>query len=239
MHIFIWITRLRMGCGCMSRIIKPGPLHIQAYNIMKKQFLEGQYEPGERIIELQFAEKLGISRGPLREAIRMLMHDGLLIQDDRSVHLFKPTLEDIIEVFQCREYLELLAVRLASKNMTGTLQQKLSLNIQNLREAVEKNSKKDISAYDQEFHDLIIYASKNKQLIELMTKIQIKITYMRNNIFRNYHTRLDFTDEHKSIFQALVDNDIAKAEEEMRNHIESNLNFIIQANNNDNSYRKK
>ena len=108
----------------------------------------------------------------------MLIHDGLLIQDERAVHLYKPSLEDIIDVFQCREYLELLAVRHASNNMTSTLQQKLSINIQCLREAVEKNSKDDISAYDQECHDLIIYASQNKHLIELMTKIQLKITYM-------------------------------------------------------------
>ena len=53
---------------------------------------------------------------------------------------------------------------------------------------------------------------------------------MRNNIFRNYHTRLDFTDEHESIFEALVNNDITKAEHEMRCHIENNLDYIINSN---------
>lgn len=214
----------------MKQIVKAEPLHIQAYHVMKNLFLKGDFKPGERITEMQFADKLGISRGPLREAIRMLIHDGLLIQDGRSLLLYQPTLEDIIDVFQCREYLELLAVRLASSHMTSTLEEKLSQNIDNLRVAISKKSKNEISAFDQEFHDLIIEASQNKQLIELMTNIKNKITYMRNNIFRHYHTRLDFVDEHERIFHALVENDITKAEKEMKSHIENNLQFIIEAN---------
>lgn len=220
----------------MSRIVKSEPLHIQAYNVMKNLFLNGHFEPGERITEMQFADKLGISRGPLREAIRMLSHDGLLIQDQRSIYLYKPTLEDIIDVFQCREYLESLAVRLATSNMTNEIEQTLATNIENLKIATKQKSVNDISSYDQQFHDLIIETSQNKQLINLMKKIQIKITYIRNNIFQHYHTRLNFLDEHVNIFKAMVERDTHKAEKEMKLHIQKNLQYIIEINKETNDF---
>ncbi|MBP1930954.1 GntR family transcriptional regulator [Ammoniphilus resinae] len=214
----------------MSQIVKQDPLHIQAYKIIRRFILEGEFEPGERVIEVKLAEQLGISRAPIREAFRMLIHDGLLIQDEGPILLYKPSRDDIIDVFQCREYLEALAVRLAADNITEDLIDELSVNIQHLKEAIHKRSKSEISSYDQRFHELIIEASGNKQLIDLISRIRVKITYIRNTIFCNYETNIDFADEHARILQALMNKDKDQAEQEMKLHIKSNLDYIITTN---------
>lgn len=212
----------------MSQIIKPEPLHTQAYQIIRTMILEGEYEPGERFVEVKLADKLGISRGPIREAIRMLIHDGLLIQDEGPVQLYQPSLNDIVDVFQCREYLEALAVRLAVENFTNELLDELALIIQKTKEAIKNNAKNEVSTYDQKFHELIIETSGNKQLIILNAGIRTKITYMRNTILRNYYDHFDFIDEHMRIYEALVKKDVTTAEQQMKDHIKSNLDFIVK-----------
>ncbi|AUJ25066.1 GntR family transcriptional regulator [Virgibacillus dokdonensis] len=72
------------------RIVKPESLHLQTYAILKEEILEGAYRPGERVVEAKIANQLGISRGPVREAFRMLIQDGLLIYNDGFVRVYHP-----------------------------------------------------------------------------------------------------------------------------------------------------
>lgn len=81
----------------MSQIVKPESLHIQAYNILKQSILDGERQPSERIVEAKVAGILGISRGPVREAIRMLIQDGLLVYNDGFVKVYEPTIDDSSE----------------------------------------------------------------------------------------------------------------------------------------------
>jgi DNA-binding GntR family transcriptional regulator len=213
----------------MEQIIKSEPLHIQAYNIMKTLLLEGTYKPGERIVEVKLAEKLGISRGPVREAIRMLIQDGLLVQNEGPIQVYQPTLEDIIEVFQCRENLEGLAARLAAKRISAEEMEQLVTNMEKIRQAFAHDMSVEVGNLDQQFHDIIIEASQNRQLIQLIQLIKAKISYMRNEIIRHYRENfIHLPDEHERIYQALFARDERKAETEMRAHIKRNLEVFYE-----------
>ncbi|WP_167577781.1 GntR family transcriptional regulator [Ammoniphilus sp. YIM 78166] len=208
----------------MSKIKKSEPLHNQVYHIVKRMLIEGEYQPGDRLVEVKLAESLGVSRAPVREAIRMLIQDGLLEQKEGLVYLINPTTQTIVEVFQCRQSLESLSARLAAKNISDSQLQQLAQNIQETQRAIQQNDSKEIGRLDQQFHDLIIEASGNQQLISLMSIIQAKISYIRNSIIRNFYQNfLTFADEHQRIYQALLERDENKAEMEMRSHIEKNL----------------
>jgi DNA-binding GntR family transcriptional regulator len=207
----------------MRQITKSEPLHSQVYHSMIQMLFEGQFEPGERIIELKLAERLGVSRGPIREAIRMLTKDGLLVDSDGSVCVYNPMLKDIIEVYQCRESLESLAARLAAQVITKAQIQQLEAVLENTRQAIESENKRQIVALNTEFHELIVEASGNKQLIELMTMLKNKVQYMRNTMFRLYYRKDNYLDEHYSIFEQIAKGNEIQAEMEMKSHIQNDL----------------
>lgn len=208
----------------MNQILKVEPLHHQVYLIVKSNILEGGFQPGERIVELKLAEKFGVSRGPVREAIRMLLQDGLLVQKEGVIQVFNPDRKDILEVFTCRQSLESLAAKLAADHITTEQLKRMEAILQDTDQAFRDENSHDLSLFDQQFHDIVIEASGNQQLIQLMEVIKAKIVYIRNCIIRNFYRHfLDFNREHHQIYQALAASDGKRAEELMRSHIERNL----------------
>ncbi|MGY4690928.1 GntR family transcriptional regulator [Salibacterium sp. K-3] len=215
----------------MTRIVKSESLHMQTYHIMKNSILEGEYKPDERLVEAKIAENIGVSRGTVREAIRMLVQDGLLIYNEGQVRVYNPAVEDIVEIFQCRESLEELAVRLAVKNISTEELNGLDENIQKVKEKVNHNSNAELGELDQEFHNTVIASSKNKQLIELMDTIKTKIMYMRNTMTGNDYLP-PFINDHERIYNALWNRNEEEAVDEMRAHINRGLDGVLSHINN-------
>ncbi|MGY0694254.1 GntR family transcriptional regulator [Virgibacillus sp. FSP13] len=210
----------------MSRIIKPESLHLQAYNIIKKGILEGDYQPSERVVEARMADKLGISRGPVREALRMLIQDGLLNYNDGFVRVYQPTVQDVVEIFQCRESLETLAISLAIKNIADEERKKLAINLKETSKAFANDKGMELGKLDQQFHDIIITASKNKQLMELLDVIRTKIHYMRTSMV-NGDFYPSFVEEHERIYQILLEGNEEEAKKIMKKHINKGLEGVL------------
>ncbi|WP_134702259.1 GntR family transcriptional regulator [Ammoniphilus sp. YIM 78166] len=209
-------------------IQKAQPLHEQVYHILLNMLLDGEFEPGERLVETRLADQLNVSRGPIREAIRMLIKDGLLVQQGNTVIAYRATLEDIIGVYQCRSSLESLAARLSVHHMTEEKITYLTTNISNTRIAVLDQKVQDIVRLNTEFHDCIIECSHNDSLIQLMKGIRMKIYYMRNNMFRNFYRDDEYLAEHQSILDAIQERSEVKAEEMMKVHINNDLQAMTE-----------
>ncbi len=209
----------------MSQIVKPESLHIQAYNILKQSILDGERQPSERIVEAKVAGTLGISRGPVREAIRMLIQDGLLVYNDGFVKVYSPTIDDIREIFQCRESLESLAVKLAINNLTENVIKTLEDNLAETKDVVDQG--KALKQLDQQFHTIIIEASQNNHLIQMLNMIKTKIHYMRNSMVGAtfYPTLLE---EHEQIYDAIIKQDIEVATNRMSEHIDRGLKGVLE-----------
>ena len=95
------------------------PLRDVVFHTLREAILKGELKPGERLMELQLASKLGVSRTPIREAIRMLEQEGLAVTiPRRGAEVARMTEKDMKDVLQIREVLDELAVRLACDNMT-------------------------------------------------------------------------------------------------------------------------
>lgn len=111
----------------MREIQKTEPLHSQVYAILKTMIMERDFAPGERLVETKVAVQLGVSRGTVREAFQMSLKDGLLTRNNNVISVYNPTVQDIVDVYECRKSLESLAVKLATSHITDDQLKRLGI----------------------------------------------------------------------------------------------------------------
>lgn len=224
----------------MREIKKTEPLHSQVYTIIKEMILEGMYQPGERLIETKVAEFIGVSRGTVREALRMLTKDDMLVQDGNSLLVYNPTVQDILDIYECRKSLESLSARLAATHITEEQLNELERIIHESKESLSNNDKQKLTYLNQQFHDIIAIASLNKQLIKLFEVIKTKVLYIRNCILKERTDCFpELVDNHIQIYLALRARDPLKAEETMSDHIQRSLKVANAALNKQKDLPKK
>lgn len=120
---------------------KPSPYYQQIQESIKAAIFNGIYKPGDRLYEAQIAKQFGISRSPVREAIRVLINEGLLIIDDKSqITVYKPSLEDVLEIYECRIALETAAVALTAERATEDQLHELEKCLEETAEAITKKN---------------------------------------------------------------------------------------------------
>ncbi|MEK5388998.1 GntR family transcriptional regulator [Margalitia sp. FSL K6-0131] len=203
-------------------IVRSTPLHEQIYDILLKQIIQMDLQPGELVVETNLAKKLGVGRGTLREAVRMLLKDGLLVQRSGAIHIYKPSVQDVIEIYQCRERLESLAAQLAAGHMTEEIEHELWRLIVESKNAFLDGRISESVELNTKFHETIIKASHNHQLIALLETIRTKTLFMRSNITRDYYYSsrdTSYIEDHELIFLALKEKDPFKAQQRMSEHI--------------------
>ncbi|WP_051348453.1 GntR family transcriptional regulator [Peribacillus kribbensis] len=215
----------------MKTIKKTESLHTQAYHIVKGMIMEGKFSPGERAVESKIAEQLGVSRGTVREAVRMLTKDDLLVQKDGVLLVYNPDSKDIEDLYECRKSLESLSVKLAAEHISEAQLAKLEKTILGSREAMTSKNTKEYTSLNQQFHDIIAESSNNKQLLALYNVINTKLLFIRNCILSEYSSSFaDLVYDHEQIFLALKERDSQKAEAEMLKHIDRSRNIAKSAN---------
>ncbi|UJL45709.1 GntR family transcriptional regulator [Virgibacillus sp. NKC19-16] len=202
-------------------LVKSEPFHIQAYKQIQKNLLENVYSPGENLTETSLATQLGVSRGPVREAIRLLIHEGLLVQKGVHIYVYDPTFEDAEDVYLCREKMEPFGAGLAALNSTDSGKKELVEILDNTELALKNGaSNSEIAKLNSAFHKHIVLSSNNKQLIQIMQLILGKSSYTRNVLLGDYTRKDAFTKEHADIVDAIIKGDQEQAEKTMKLHIE-------------------
>ena len=152
------------------------PLRDVVFNTLREAILKGELKPGERLMELQLASKLGVSRTPIREAIRMLQQEGLAVTiPRRGAEVAKMTEKNMEDVLQIREALEILAVQLACEKVTEQQVLKLEEAVEEFERAVKTGDLKQIAQSDIDFHDKIYEAADNPRLVNLLNNIREQI----------------------------------------------------------------
>ena len=196
------------------------PLRDVVFNTLREAILKGDLKPGERLMELQLASKLGVSRTPIREAIRMLEQEGLAVTTPRKgAEVAKMTLKDMEDVLEIRDALDELAVRIACQKISDAQLKQL----EDMKELFEKstqtgNVKKNAEA-DVTFHDVIYEATGNPKLVTLLNNLReqvyrYRVEYMKDP--KNYPTVIA---EHEAILESLKNRDVKNAVEAMHVHV--------------------
>lgn len=196
------------------------PLRDVVFNTLREAILKGDLKPGERLMELQLASKLGVSRTPIREAIRMLEQEGLAVTMPRKgAEVAKMTLKDMEDVLEIREALDELAVRIACEKITDE-QLKRLVDAKDLFETSTRTGDvKKIAEADVSFHDVIYEATGNPKLETLLNNLREQVYRYRVEYIKDPQNYPVLIREHEAILLALQERNVKKAESAMHEHV--------------------
>ncbi|MCI5614373.1 MAG: GntR family transcriptional regulator [Agathobacter sp.] len=205
------------------------PLRDVVYNTLREAILKGELKPGERLMELQLASKLGVSRTPIREAIRMLELEGLAVTIPRKgAEVAKMTVKDMEDVLEVREALDELAAKIACNKITEEQLQTLSKVKDAFEESTKTTDIKQIAMYDEKFHDVIYESTGNVRLVNLLNNLREQIYRYRVEYLKNVEVYPRLIEEHETILKALQDRNQELVVEAMRDHVENQATAVTQ-----------
>ncbi len=180
------------------------PLRDVVFNTLREAILKGELKPGERLMELQLASKLGVSRTPIREAIRMLELEGLAVTVPRKgAEVAKMTEKDMEDVLQIRKALDELAVGLACDNIQESDLENLHVALRNFEASLRGHDVKKIAQADVEFHDVIYQAANNPKLVNMLNNLREQMYRYRVEYLKNEDMYPTLIQEHEEIFDCL------------------------------------
>jgi DNA-binding GntR family transcriptional regulator len=203
----------------MNSFTQAQPLYKQAYEALKKAILAGEISSGSRLVATQLAEKYQVSRTPLREALRLLENEGLLVQDKMGATVVKLNKKDFEELCECRLLLEKQIVELIVPTISTSQLTKIEKVLLQIEEGMgEKNSIR-ILELNSKFHRLLIESCENKRLIQLLEQVRSMLILYRANIIRGtIHTR-EIVEEHRKIFESIKNRDLESALKNTETHL--------------------
>lgn len=209
---------------------KPVPYYEQFYHTIKKMIFEGKFKPGERINETQLAKEFNVSKSPIREAIRILEKEGLVIVNEKSrVIVYEPTLKDVEEIYFCRKALESFAVRLTTETATDQEIQEIENTLKETEEAIILQKSPDtIISLNERFHNLIIQFTKNNRLQKQIDDLKGIVRYFRILNFEGDERSREILNQHLEIFKHVKSRDKESAAREMIKHLELDTKHLLE-----------
>ena len=198
------------------------PLRDVVFHTLREAILRGELKPGERLMELQLAAQLGVSRTPIREAIRMLEQEGLVVTMPRKgAEVAKMTLKGMEDVLEIRAALDELACLLACDRITDELLVVLEEKKKNFEISLKTKDVKIIADADISFHDVIYEATGNPKLIALLTNLREQIYRYRVEYLKKVENYPILIKEHEAIYQSLLNRNREDAKLSIREHVEN------------------
>ncbi|MGN0408402.1 MAG: GntR family transcriptional regulator [Bacteroides sp.] len=196
------------------------PLRDVVFNTLRQAILKGELEPGERLMEIQLAQKLGVSRTPIREAIRKLELEGLVVMIPRKgAEVARITEKDMRDVLEVRGTLEELAVSLACKNMTDDIIQELKMANKLFESAIVSKDVVKIVDADVNFHDVIYRTTDNQRLMQIISNLSEQMYRYRLEYIKDARSHSILISEHADIISRLQNKDEEGAKSVMNQHI--------------------
>ena len=203
------------------------PLRDVVFNTLREAILRGDLVPGERLRELQLASKLGVSRTPIREAIRMLEQEGLAITIPRKGAIVAGMTEkDMQDVLEIREALEELSVQVACDKITEEEIAELQKNMKNFEHSLKSGDLKKMAQADVEFHDVIYRATDNPKLISMLNNLREQMYRYRVEYLKNPQNHEQLLKEHEAIYKGIVEKDKDAVTEMIRKHISNQVAVV-------------
>ncbi len=205
------------------------PLRDRAYQALREAIVSGHLAPGERLVEAKLAQEMGISRNPVREALRRLEHEGLACRCPRGgMAVADIDLRDVAEVYAVRSVLEGLAARLAAGRLRPEHRERLSRSIQDGEEARRTGELDRLVASSGIFHNTVLEVAGNARLTSLLHVLDHHISRFRRISLQAEGSPAEVLEEHRHILDALERGDGAQAEDLMRRHLEHSGRQILR-----------
>ena len=206
------------------------PLRDVVFHTLRQAILKGELKPGERLMEIKLANQLGVSRTPIREAIRMLELEGLVIMVPRKgAQVAKITEKDLKDVLEVRLGLEDLATRLACQRISREQLEELYRASRNFEKLLDLDDLQALAEADVAYHDVIYKATGNPRLIQLLNNLREQMYRYRIEYLKDSKVRRSLVEEHDAIFASIKKGDSKGAQQMIREHIERQQESIMQS----------
>ena len=200
----------------------------QAYSRLKDAILSLELRPGEPVVEKEWAERLGMSRTPVREALHRLEHEGLVTNDRRHGWLvYSLSLDDIRQIFDIKIVLEGLAARLAAQQLTEEQATRLRRALEDIASVTEDH---DLDAWhiaDQAFHQVLFEAAGNPRLQQIVNSLNSQMHRIRAGHLALEGRMARSLEEHRTIAEAILSGDGQAAKEAMHTHLQDLRDSVV------------
>ena len=192
------------------------PLRDVVFNTLRQAILKGELKPGERLMEIALAERLGVSRTPIREAMRKLEQEGLVVMiPRRGAQVANITEKDLIEK--------------ACARMTEEEMRRLWLAAKEFEHTIAEGNLVKLAEADVAFHEVIYQASDNKRLIQVLNNMREQIYRYRVEYLKEGETRDVLVKEHEELTKAIRERDVERAKQLSFQHIENQRMAIMRS----------
>lgn len=199
----------------------------QVFEKLETDILSGVYQKGELLTELKLCEELGVSRTPIREALRRLSQEHIIEESGKGSIVLGIDKNDLKDIYAIRTRIEGMAAALAAQNAT-------SAQLDELKEAVELQefyvSKKDanhIRQFDSRFHEIVYICSGSKVLFDTLMPLHKKVLKFRKTSVESNVRAVNSANEHREIYEAIVAGNSELAEQKMAEHIKKAYEHIL------------
>jgi DNA-binding GntR family transcriptional regulator len=205
------------------------PLREMVFESLREAIIQGRLRPGERLMEIQLAEEMGVSRTPVREAIRKLELEGFVVMVPRKgAYVAGISVKDIVDIFEVRAALEGLAAGLSAERITDEEMDQLERSIHKINVSAEEDLKMVVEG-DTAFHALIYKSSRNQRLEQIIINLHEQINRFRMTSLSQPGRLKIALDEHTKIVEAISDRNVEQAQKLATEHIENAEQSLLNA----------
>jgi DNA-binding GntR family transcriptional regulator len=210
--------------------IERGALAEKVATILRKGIIQGKFMPGDRLPEIWLAKQLGVSRAPIREAIRILEIEGLVeVVLQKGARVRRLTSQDVGSIYELRSALDSLAIRLAIPNLHEKELSHLEKLLQQMKSHVERGDSHSYQRLNSEFHDFFYEKSQNQWLCDAYNNLMRHVMRLRSfSLSLSDRLNRSYT-EHVKIVEAVKGSRVGEAEDLSRGHTKEAGRFVLQA----------
>ena len=197
------------------------PLRDVVFNTIRRAILRGELKPGERLMEIQLANKLGVSRTPIREAIRKLELEGLVLMIPRKgAEVAEITRKNMMDVLEVRKALEELATELACERIGKEQIAEMRVAAKEFERTLKTGDVTQIAEADEKFHDILYIATNNQRLILLLNNLREQMYRLRVEHLKLKECYPQLLAEHDIIIDCVEKRNKEAAKDIVRRHID-------------------
>jgi DNA-binding GntR family transcriptional regulator len=194
-------------------------LRDQIKEVLLARILEGDYAPGQRIVEMQLASEFGVSQAPVREALRELEALRLIVSEPhRGARVREVTNRELAEVYPVRAALEEEAARAAAVRLGGNVKP-LEAEYRAMRKAADRDDAHALVTHDVRFHRVIVAGSGNQTLLDLWTSLRVEARTVISMV-KDHSDLHEVAEMHAPLIDAFRTQDRARCARMLRKHIE-------------------
>lgn len=206
------------------------PLRELVCENIRQAIIDGTFSPGERLMEIQLADEMGVSRTPVREAIRKLELEGFVVMiPRRGTYVADISIKDITEIYEIRISLDILAAGLAAERITDEELEKLNSYLVEIGRYVPAMDIDKIVELDTAFHDILYKATRNERLVSVIGNLREQLTGIRGRSMSYPGRLVETMDEHRALVDSIASRDVERAQRAARVHIENAEQTLLRS----------